>query len=382
MRVGINTALMASGGGYRQTGVSRYIGELVGALEPLVGPRDSLSACSPRPGRCGTRHRDASRGSRPCCRSAPGVTARRAAQPGQHHPAGLAGAERRDGPRPRVPAPPRARHHPEEGLADRRDPAERPWSGPGRSPSPGARQTTCVVWSGIDPDRVTVVHQAASPRIRTISAESVATFRERHGLDRPYVLAVGTLEPRKNLPLLLTAFARIVHDVPHDLVLVGPEGWLNGELRRTVQRLGLDRLRMTGFVPDEELGSGTPPPTCSRSPPSTKASGSHRWRPCTAGRLSWPRTPRASPRWSATPGSCSHRTTSRLGRPRCATCSATRSSEAAERARPDPRGDLHLGPGGRRDVRRLPHHSPMTSGPPVVPGIWRLTLGTARRARD
>jgi glycosyltransferase involved in cell wall biosynthesis len=74
-------------------------------------------------------------------------------------------------------------------------------------------------------------------------------------VDQPYILAVGTLEPRKNLPTLLRAFAKIKDDIPHQLVLVGPEGWLTGKLKSTLDELALgDRVRLTGFVSDEELG--------------------------------------------------------------------------------------------------------------------------------
>ena len=45
------------------------------------------------------------------------------------------------------------------------------------------------------------------------------------GVTRPYVLFVGTLEPRKNLVRLVRAYRQIAPDVPHALVLAGPDGW-------------------------------------------------------------------------------------------------------------------------------------------------------------
>jgi glycosyltransferase involved in cell wall biosynthesis len=79
----------------------------------------------------------------------------------------------------------------------------------------------------------------------------VEEVRRRFGLTERYVLAVGTLEPRKNIPRLIEAFARLPHrDVT--LVVVGPEGW--GESPPTdVTRLGT-RLRFTGFIPNRQLG--------------------------------------------------------------------------------------------------------------------------------
>lgn len=69
-------------------------------------------------------------------------------------------------------------------------------------------------------------------------------MRAAHGLERPYVLFVGTVEPRKNLGRLLEAFSRL-GDVHADLVLVGPEGWRT-DLPDT-------RARRLGFVPQIDL---------------------------------------------------------------------------------------------------------------------------------
>ena len=72
----------------------------------------------------------------------------------------------------------------------------------------------------------------------------VERVRARYSLARPYVLFVGTVEPRKNLGRLLEAFARL-GDVDAELVLVGPEGW-NTDLPDTP-------VRRLGFVPRADL---------------------------------------------------------------------------------------------------------------------------------
>jgi glycosyltransferase involved in cell wall biosynthesis len=66
-------------------------------------------------------------------------------------------------------------------------------------------------------------------------------------------LHVGTLQPRKNIPVLLQALAALKkQDV--DLVLAGGKGWFYDEIFSQVQELGLnDRVRFTGYVRDEEL---------------------------------------------------------------------------------------------------------------------------------
>jgi glycosyltransferase involved in cell wall biosynthesis len=83
-----------------------------------------------------------------------------------------------------------------------------------------------------------------------VSDQQVEAMRAEVGLRGRYVLSVGTLEPRKNLPRLVDAFARLPHD-DVTLVVVGPDGW--GEsLAGPAERLG-DRLRLTGFVPRSQL---------------------------------------------------------------------------------------------------------------------------------
>ncbi|CAN5144971.1 glycosyltransferase family 1 protein [soil metagenome] len=77
----------------------------------------------------------------------------------------------------------------------------------------------------------------------------VERVRRQHGLGR-YVLWVGTIEPRKNLPRLLEAFRRLDRsDV--ELALVGPTGW-HESLTPHLDGLA-DRVRLLGFVPGGDL---------------------------------------------------------------------------------------------------------------------------------
>jgi len=76
----------------------------------------------------------------------------------------------------------------------------------------------------------------------------------RHGLDRPYVLAVGTLEPRKNLERLVAAWARLPATLreTHQLALVGPRGWSDEPILRAAAEAGAQLL---GRVDDGELAA-------------------------------------------------------------------------------------------------------------------------------
>jgi glycosyltransferase involved in cell wall biosynthesis len=67
--------------------------------------------------------------------------------------------------------------------------------------------------------------------------------------ERPYLLAVGTLEPRKNYPRLIRAFLRAKTDA--ELWIVGRDGWLFGDVYAAAA--GQERVRILGHVPEEKL---------------------------------------------------------------------------------------------------------------------------------
>ncbi|MBX2998957.1 MAG: glycosyltransferase family 4 protein [Caldilineaceae bacterium] len=73
------------------------------------------------------------------------------------------------------------------------------------------------------------------------------------GITEPYWLTVGTLEPRKNLPRLLQAYAYLGKTAP-PLVLAGAYGWHSSSIYQLVHQIGIeDRVIFPGFVPDELL---------------------------------------------------------------------------------------------------------------------------------
>jgi glycosyltransferase involved in cell wall biosynthesis len=93
------------------------------------------------------------------------------------------------------------------------------------------------------------VDAAFHPRPR----DEVEAFKRREELPAHFLLHVGTLQPRKNIPLLLEALARL-QQPELLLVLVGGKGWLYDEIFARVRALGLERqVRFTGYVPDAEL---------------------------------------------------------------------------------------------------------------------------------
>jgi glycosyltransferase involved in cell wall biosynthesis len=110
---------------------------------------------------------------------------------------------------------------------------------------------------GLSPERVHVVHEAAAPSFRPVTDRvQLNRVRHRYGLADRFILYVGTIEPRKNLPTLIDAFAARSKsgDLAHQLVCAGPYGWLSRDLEARIERLQIPRaIRFIGYVDFNDL---------------------------------------------------------------------------------------------------------------------------------
>ncbi len=108
---------------------------------------------------------------------------------------------------------------------------------------------------GVDPARMRVVPEAAAPGFSPRPAEAFDALARRLKLDgRPYVLFVGTLEPRKNVTLLLEAFELVRRQIDAQLLLVGARGWLDEPIFSAHARLGLEgSARFLGPLGETDL---------------------------------------------------------------------------------------------------------------------------------
>jgi glycosyltransferase involved in cell wall biosynthesis len=105
----------------------------------------------------------------------------------------------------------------------------------------------------IAPERITVIPNGVGAEMRPMEEKAVAEFRRRYHLPPHFILSLSTLEPRKNLELLLEAYALLVHrgGPEHRLVIAGGKGWYYATIFATVERLRLsDRVIFPGFVPE------------------------------------------------------------------------------------------------------------------------------------
>lgn len=104
-------------------------------------------------------------------------------------------------------------------------------------------------------NQTAVIHHAASNQFTpNIAIEQLLSVRDKYKINGPYVLFIGTLEPRKNVPRLIQAFARLAQQFPDErLVIVGMKGWHYDEIFTLTSELGLnDKVRFTGFVDEAD----------------------------------------------------------------------------------------------------------------------------------
>ncbi len=117
---------------------------------------------------------------------------------------------------------------------------------------------------GVAAAKVRVVYLGRDESLaRVADPAGLTAVQARYGITGPYLLYVGTLQPRKNLARLIEAFARLVGapPAPQDwgrgglqLVLAGKKGWLYDDLFAQVDRLGLaGRVLFPGYVADPDL---------------------------------------------------------------------------------------------------------------------------------
>lgn len=120
-----------------------------------------------------------------------------------------------------------------------------------------SEQTKCDVVEAyrIPPEKITVIYEAAAPGFNPQTAEAVTRARQRYGLPKRYLLSVGTIEPRKNLGRVLTAFERLRGEGLVDaFVIVGKRGWLYDDFFAQLEQSSEKQaVIFPGWVEDGDL---------------------------------------------------------------------------------------------------------------------------------
>jgi glycosyltransferase involved in cell wall biosynthesis len=120
------------------------------------------------------------------------------------------------------------------------------------TPSNSIKTEVCEAF-GIHPDKVAVTPEAPRPVFKR--REDLELLR-RLGIERDFILFVGTIEPRKNLRRLVEAFEQMLRNtsLSPQLVIAGGQGWMMDDFVSFIKQKGVeDRVRLTGYLEDEDL---------------------------------------------------------------------------------------------------------------------------------
>jgi len=106
-------------------------------------------------------------------------------------------------------------------------------------------------------EKIEVIYLAAAESFyREALPSSITKVKKTYRITKPYFLAVGSLEPRKNLSRALIAFKALIETgkVDYQFVIAGGKGWKNESFDTALKRLNIDdRLVVTGYVAEEDL---------------------------------------------------------------------------------------------------------------------------------
>jgi glycosyltransferase involved in cell wall biosynthesis len=118
-----------------------------------------------------------------------------------------------------------------------------------------ATKEDLIALYGVDANKVSVLLSGVHERFCPVrDPAALAAVRQRYGIgDGPFVLSVGTVQPRKNYERLIRALAHLPDRNVH-LVIAGGRGWLEGSIYSVVDSLKLrDRVHFVGFAEDADL---------------------------------------------------------------------------------------------------------------------------------
>jgi len=124
------------------------------------------------------------------------------------------------------------------------------------TPTESVRADVCEVLKA-SPDKTFAIAEAARSCFKPLEIADTANVRSRLGIGDDFLLTVGTLEPRKNISVLVDAFAQLTRERPQSniqLVIAGGRGWLSGPLFETISKSPVkDRIVLTDYLHDDDL---------------------------------------------------------------------------------------------------------------------------------
>ena len=114
-----------------------------------------------------------------------------------------------------------------------------------------------VSFFSVPPEKVRVVHLPAAKCFSPERSKEDVSLQSRYGLGANFILFTGSLEPRKNIPLLIKAFEQVHQNhLDIQLVLAGKRGWLFEEIFKVLERSpAKQNIRYLDYVPEQDLAA-------------------------------------------------------------------------------------------------------------------------------
>lgn len=124
------------------------------------------------------------------------------------------------------------------------------------TPTDSVRRELCEQLK-VAPEKIFAIPEAARDCFRPVEFAETEGVRLRVGVGDEFLLAVGTIEPRKNLAVLVSAFEEVTRARPEgtlQLVIAGGSGWLSGPLFEAIEKSpARDRILLTDYLHDGDL---------------------------------------------------------------------------------------------------------------------------------
>ena len=115
-----------------------------------------------------------------------------------------------------------------------------------------ATKADLIKFYNLDSRKIEVIYPGIDPQLKPVTgANRLEAMRQKYNIAAPYLLYIGTLQPRKNLLRLIQAYAAT--GLPHELVLAGSQGWRSRPMLDAINRLDPStrrRVHLTGYVDD------------------------------------------------------------------------------------------------------------------------------------
>lgn len=107
----------------------------------------------------------------------------------------------------------------------------------------------------INEKKITVIPEAADPIYRPLTEKEIEKIKQKYSLITPFILYVGTIEPRKNITTILDAFASCLKSFPNlELVIAGKKGWYYEQIFLHLHELKIqEKVKFLGYVPLSDL---------------------------------------------------------------------------------------------------------------------------------